>query len=135
MLTLIEILKMRGLDTDPKRIKMVRHQHPPWDLSELIRRGQFDTYQWVQRKTIFHDCSFVVSFLGLEKSYAKLIGVYRIVGQDDIKEDTWPQGFLYPEMPCENNCVYQVEMLQEFNDLNNRLVIDWGFRQGPGING
>ena len=96
MFTLVEVLQMRGLDVDSGKIKIVRHQHPPWDLSELIRRGQFDIYQWVQSKTIFHKCDFIVSFLGIEKTKSKLIGIYRILGFDFIKNHKNCHFFLNP---------------------------------------
>ena len=126
MFTLIEVLKMRGLDVDNGKIKIVRHQHPPWDLSELIRRGQFDIYQWVQSKSIYHKCEFVVSFLGIEKTKAKLIGVYRILGFNHINNHKWPDEFIFQDIPTGKGFFYHNEKVENFSDFENRLVIDWG---------
>lgn len=126
MFTLVELLNIRRLDTDNGRIKIVRHQHPPWDLSELIRRGQFDIYQWVQSKPIFHECDFVVSFLGIEKTKAKLIGVYRIIDFDYIEKHKWPVDFIFQDMTAGGKFLYHSEKLDQFDDFDNRLVIDWG---------
>ena len=123
-MTISEILQLRGVDLRPRSIKMVRHQHPPYDLSELQRRGQFDTYQWNQGKHCF-DCELVVSFLGGLGRHAKLVGVYRILEHEGPVGRPWPREYLYPEMPRGRH-FYKVARLEQFGDLENRLVIDWG---------
>jgi len=126
MFTLFEVLKARGFGIDFEKIKMVRHKHSPWDLTELVRRGQFDIYQWVHIKPIFKDCDYVISFLGFGKSKAKLNGIYRITGSTELEQKNWPKEFLYQDMPCGVKHQYFFEKLKQFEDFENRLVIDWG---------
>jgi len=125
-MTLIEILKMKGLDVDSSRIKIVRHQSPPWDLSELVRRGQFEIYQWEQKKDVFKNCDYVITFLGMPGTKAKLIGIYRLTGVQKRKIRSWPENFPFQNMPIESNFQYHAEKLVIFEDIENRLVIDWG---------
>ena len=124
MFTLTEILKTRGLDTDKLKVKMIRHQHPPFDLSELIRRDQFDLYQWNQGKPMYN-CDIAVSFMGVEGSKAKLVGVYEILGCEGPVNKPWPKEYIFQEMPI-GKYYYTAKKLTRFSDFENRLVIDWG---------
>lgn len=124
MFTLTEILELRGLDTKRLRIKMIRHQHPPFDLSELIRRDQFDLYQWNQGKPMYN-CDIAVSFMGIESTKAKLVGVYEILDCEGPINKPWPKEYLFQDMLI-GQYYYTAKKLTQFSDFENRLVIDWG---------
>lgn len=124
MFTITEILKLRGINTTKSKIKMIRHQHPPYDLSELVRRNQFDLYQWNQRREVYN-CEIVISFLGIAGTKAKLVGVYKIINCNGPINKSWPKEYLYQNMKP-GNFFYSVKKIEEFSDFENRLVIDWG---------
>lgn len=126
MIDLCELLYARGLPTGERLTKLVRHQSSKWDIESLVSHGQFELYQSNQGRPVFN-CKYLVSFIGEKHSLARLFGVYRVKG---VSEGTgallpWPSGYLYPHMPP-GRLWYDLEKLQGFTDLEQRVVIDWG---------
>jgi hypothetical protein len=120
-----ELLELRGLDTSAK-IKMARHQDARYDVHELYRRGELEAYQSYQSNPVF-ECRYVVSFLGLENSKAKFIGVYKVKGRKASDEVQLPgDPPLDHDFSVGSNYYYELEKCPEFADLENRVVIDWG---------
>ena len=79
-LGILDLLQLRGYDpTLPA--KLVRHQDARYNVNDLLRNGWFDIYQGGQSKPKFDGCQFIVSFVGLEGSKARFIGVYRVHGK------------------------------------------------------
>lgn len=76
MLSIRELLRLRGLDVDA-RVKLVRHRDTRHDVDDLRRRGLLELYQRYQSNPVF-ECDSVVSFVGLEHNRARLHGVYRV---------------------------------------------------------
>jgi hypothetical protein len=125
MLSIIEFLKLRGLDTK-KKIKLVRHKDERCDVDQLYRLGQIEIYQSYQKNDIFKDCEYIVSFIGFEGSLARLIGVYKVKGRKSTAEVPLPKDFIFPEMIETDKVYYDMEEVTGFDDLKNRVVIEWG---------
>ncbi|MDD5719970.1 MAG: hypothetical protein PHQ53_09835 [Candidatus Krumholzibacteria bacterium] len=78
MLSLADLLSLKGLDCSrPKSIKLVRHKDKRVDVEALRRGGHIETYQRIQGSPIFN-CDYVVSFMGMDGTQARLLGVYRV---------------------------------------------------------
>lgn len=125
---LLDYLKFCGLEVDAnKKVKLLRHKDSRVDINDLIRLGQFNYYQAVQKKPILHNCDYMVSFLGLESSESILFGVYKINKVSLVKKEKRPKNFLLPEI-CNKDDIYfyHLEKLGGFEELENRLIIDWG---------
>ena len=122
-LTLYSLMRMAGYKPQDMKAKLVRHRSLKYDLPELLRRGQFDLYQWSQSRHLFN-CNVVLSFLGVGPHHAKLIGVYDVVAHHE-KTRPWPSDYLYPQMQTASHW-YDVKRHVAFDDLEDRVVIDWG---------
>jgi hypothetical protein len=119
-----ELLGPRGLDLNAK-VKLVRHQDKRFDLQLFEREGVIELYQSYQGKPIFN-CDYIVSFIGLDNSRARLFGVYRVRGSCPASEKPLPAGCKYPEVYSAGGLFFDLERLPGFEDLIGRLVIDWG---------
>lgn len=121
-MNIVELLKLRGLDTS-KRIKLVRHLDQRYDLYELMTNGQLERYQACQGHPVL-ECDYMVSFIGLPRSTARLYGVYKIMSRSRVSDVTLEAGFPIAEPP--ENYFYHLERDTRFDDLEERVVIDWG---------
>lgn len=119
----IELLKLRGLDTD-KNIKFVRHQDRRFDLYDLMISGHLDRYQSTQSKPVFRECDYIISFIGLPRSQARFLGVYRVLRERRVKDAPPPVGYPIPEDP--KWFYYDLELMPGFEDLQERIIIHWG---------
>lgn len=125
MLTIRELLELKGLDCK-KKIKLVRHRDRRYDVEKIYREGQIEIYQSFQAKPVFK-CDYIVSFIGFEGSYARMIGVYQVKGIKDAKNVILPKEFIYPEMfDADDDYYYELQEVKGFEDFNGRVVIDWG---------
>lgn len=123
---LSEILNLRGLGLS--RIKLVRNTVNREYIKRLIDSGNFDLYQSVQKTNIFKDTSFIISFTDLQGTKALLYGVFQINGVQKIYDlpdeisiikepEGWKEGPYYK---------YDMERIYPLQDLEERLVINWG---------
>jgi hypothetical protein len=124
MIELGELLHSRGLPTERKATKLVRHQDASFDLAHLVATGHFETYQSNQGSPVFN-CSHIVAFLGERYSLARLYAVYEVCGVEDASNRPWPEGWPFPEHP-RGSFWYRLTRLAAFDDLSGRVVIDWG---------
>ena len=124
MIELGELLHSRGLPSDRKATKLVRHQDARFDLAHLAATGYFEAYQSNQKSPVFN-CDNIVSFLGERHSNARLYGVYRVCGVAETKGRRWPDGWPYQDCPI-GRFWYDLERLSQFDDLAGRVVIGWG---------
>lgn len=108
------------------RIKLVRHQDSRYDLDALIRAGQFDYYQEIQKQPRFHDTERLVTFLGRPGNQAVFFGVYDVMGVTGPADHQLPEDFLYPELNREQHYRYTLRHDARFDEMKGRLVIDWG---------
>ena len=109
---------------DLATMKLVRHADNRWDLTELKAQGFFDEYQSRQSKPRFKSCTYLVSFISEWGTRCRFVGVYRILNCVE-PAPAWPPGY-----PHAGNGLaqfyYETEKLPEFEDLEDRLIIDWG---------
>lgn len=124
MIDLCELLFARGLPKGDRLTKLVRHQSSKWDIDALVSHGHFELYQSNQGRPIFN-CQYLVSFLGEKHSLARLFGVYQVKGVSRDTTRLWPSNYLYPQMPP-GPLWYDLEKLDVFSELENRVVINWG---------
>lgn len=126
---IIQLLYRRGL---PKggRIKIIRHQDKRCDLHKL-KLSDFEAgYQAYQSRPVFN-CDHIVSCIGLPKSKARFVGVYQVNGQRPAEDVPPPRDFPYlklffPGGTHPPGIWYDLVKLTGFEDLENRVVIDWG---------
>ena len=119
---IVELLKLRGLNEQAKT-KLVRHQDNRYDLYELVTSGLIETYQACQSKPIL-ECNYMASFIGLPHGKARFLGLYRVTGRSTVAEVQLPESYTLPEDP--KNFFYFLEKVSGFEDLEQRVVIDWG---------
>jgi hypothetical protein len=124
-MNIVELLALRGLNTKAK-IKLVRHQDKRYDVWELYRTRYLDTYQSYQSKPVFAECEYIVVFIGLDSSRARFVGIYRVNGSKPAIEIPLPSDHLYPDMARDTDIFYYLEPMAGFEDLKDRVVIDWG---------
>ena len=125
MIAFESLLVPLGFDPSVKT-KLVRHQDQRYDVEALIRAGQFDYYQEIQRKPRFKGCERIVSFLGRSGRHAVFFGVYDVLGVSGPADHRLPKDFLYPDMDREQHYRYDLRLDHRFDELRGRLVIDWG---------
>ncbi len=121
MITIQELLTNRGLNQQSKT-KLVRHKATQTDLYNLYctDKESFLAYQEKQARDIFNGVDYIVSFIGEGGTFARFIGVFKVVGCRKLleKELSIDGGFTAFQ--------YDMEELSEFDDLKERVIIDWG---------
>ena len=111
MITLKEILSSQSNVLENARVKLVRHKDNRLEYRDVIKdRQKLLTYQNKQPSKVFIECDYIVSFIGIERSRAVLLGVWKVNGYTISGKDF-----------C-----YDLEPISDFDDLIDRLVINWG---------
>jgi hypothetical protein len=124
-LGILDLLQLRGYDPN-KPAKFVRHQDSRVDVHDLLRRGWLEAYQARQGKPIFDGCEFIVSFVGHGGTKARLVGLYRVhTKHTDAGGRPLPSGCPNAEWMA-GPYFYELTREPGYEDLENRLVIDWG---------
>jgi len=123
---LIDILKLAGFDT-ASRWKLVRHQDNRYPAEELLRHDWFELYQSYQRRPVFHNVKKIASFYGMPGTRAGFFGIYKVIGHTPgstgptLDTCSWSN-----EWHRSAKFFYLLERDPRFDDLRDRLVIDWG---------
>lgn len=131
-------MRLKLIDSGYK-IKMVRHQdnrlknlaNNPVDLNDLYEtdRQKFESYQGSQGRDVLN-CDYFASFLGLENRRAKFVGFYKVKGklseQEYIKNHPTYYDFWVKIYKSASNYFYDFEIVNGFDDLIDRVIIDWG---------
>jgi hypothetical protein len=126
MLGLLDILRLEGFDPTPPS-KLVRHQDRRYPVQELRRHDWLELYQSYQGKPKFHGVKQIVSFYGLPGTRAGFYGVYKVLGHRPSTEGStldlcpWSQ-----KWNSEAKFFYDLKRDSRFDDLRDRLIIDWG---------
>ncbi|EJQ92941.1 GIY-YIG nuclease family protein [Bacillus cereus] len=131
MLTVEKMLENYGLDLS-KNIKIVRHKDEDRiDVVDLYEKGQLELYQKHQKDDVFGECEYVVSFLDFEEGKkAVFIGVYKVLGKSNPKKFITDKHYdwMNPEYKKGNEYYYQMEKVQGFEELEERIIINWSER-------
>ncbi len=112
MITIQEILELRSNIFLTNKVKFIRHREFEGisTFKDLVNnRDKLLEFQKEQERDVFN-CDYIVSFLALENTKALLFGVFK-VEKYQKKND-----YIY----------YNLEELNVFNDLNERVIINWG---------
>lgn len=122
MITIQELLYNRGLPQTPRRIKLVRHIDPRFDLRSLYinNRPVFLRYQNCQANDVFKRCDYIVSFVGEENSAARFVGVFKIVDKN-VGIQHYEEG----DISFDANFSYVMEEQPGFSDLIDKVVVNW----------
>lgn len=111
MLTLQEILRTKSSLLDGAKVKLVRHKDSRAEYRDVIKdRNALLEYQKEQSKDRFSGCDYILSFVGTERKRSIFIGAFK-VGAVQLRND-----YFY----------YDFEPVSDFDDLVDRLVINWG---------
>jgi hypothetical protein len=127
---IVELLRMRSLPMEPKRIRMVRHMAKAIDLPLLYRRHpeKFEVYQSFQNENAFNG-DYIVSFVGVPGPgvLAKFVGVYQVVGSKPSSEVFIPEELRHDNWKNEQlgSTYYTLKKLPEFLDLEQRVIVQW----------
>ena len=123
-LGIADLLELRSLGFT-KKCKLVRHQDDRFDVEQLRADGWINLYQSIQSRPVFKNCSYIASFVGDGGGRAKLIGVYRVLDQRKSKPTDFPRGCPFYTIRNDDLYFYELEQLPQFNDLIDRVVIEW----------
>ncbi len=111
MITLQQILNSQSPLLENAKVKLVRHKDDREQYRDVIKDKQgLVEYQKEQDKDVFKGCDYIISFIGLEQKLSLLFGVFKVNG---VKTK---DGKYY----------YDLEQIDEFNELEDRLIISWG---------
>ena len=125
------ILRMYGLDNliGNQKVKLVRHQDTNRNIQfEKLKKNKelLEEYQSVQSEDRFN-CEYILSYLAIENSNSLFMGMYK------VKSSTYVENIIVSDNLIElghaNNFTgykYELEEVDFLQDINNRLVIDWG---------
>lgn len=136
---------IRGMAPEETRVKLVRHKDRHLDLEPLRstrlsdRAGAecwLDIYQKYQAHRVFDNCDQIVVFMG-GAAYpdSRFIGVYDVGARLPAAQCPLPPGCPHPEWEqriryapdgTEAQYFYQLAKRGGLEDLEDRLVIDWG---------
>jgi hypothetical protein len=125
VLALENLLTPFGFDQS-RPTKLVRHKDKRLDVDLLYRAGQFEEYQSLQKREVFSNCKTLISFVGRSGTHALFVGIYHVVRVEGPKAHALSIDFKFPEMDVSNHYLYTLERDRRFDELQGRLVIDWG---------
>jgi hypothetical protein len=121
-----EIIQARGIN--PDNLVLARHSTHKAYVKRIIAGGNFDLYQSLQKSDVYRDAKYVLAFTHMEKSRALLHGLYEIKSKINISKVPEQIEFIRDEEGWKEPPYIQYKMahLDIMNDLQDRLVIDWG---------
>jgi hypothetical protein len=125
MITFDELLKARNFNFSENTL-LVRHKQKGMNMFELIEKGYFEMYQSTQVKRSFEKCKYMIVFIGLEATKALFYNVYEITGSQNMETIKWPDDYPFPEFIDDKHTFYNLKPLTGFEDLQQRVIIDWG---------
>jgi hypothetical protein len=104
----------------------------------MLEKGQFEAYQRYQGSAIF-DCEYVVLTIGDESNKVLFYNVYKVIGTRKAKEVQISNEYIFHELIAEiiakNGYYYGLQKMDGFDDLSNRVLIEWDVWPSHGING
>lgn len=129
-MTFDEVIKLRSnADFNYNKIKIVRHKDNRVDINQIYEndRLKFEAYQGSQGRDVFN-CDYIASFLGAENNTAKFIGLYKVNGKISEHQflKKYPVYIFWKKLFGTGSYFYDLEKVNGFDDLINRVVINWG---------
>lgn len=124
---LTKLAKMYGVNLKNK-IKLVRHQDSRYNPQKLYKENkyEFELYQEYQRDKNFRGCKYIMSFLGMDGSKSKFIGMYEVLSEQLVEDIDIPENEGHKKMSAEAKYYYKLNKTDYLEDLIDKLVIDWG---------
>jgi hypothetical protein len=86
---ILDVLQLHGFDLST-RFKLVRHREAAYDMDYLLSRRWLDAYQAFQARPVFDNVDFIVAFIGVGSTQARLTGIYEILGRKAGREGKLP---------------------------------------------
>lgn len=131
-MTLQDLLGAKGIDLE--HTKLIRHNLSNDEISTYYNKGYIELYQSIQRPSRFKNCDYVISFIGEEGTLGTLLGCYKVNGYVEYDPAAFPDDFppMFPNFDSSANSdpngavFFDLEKTTILEDLQNRLVIDWG---------
>ncbi|MBE5838369.1 GIY-YIG nuclease family protein [Butyrivibrio sp.] len=127
---LSDVIEKTGIDHD--KIALIRHTPKSHkNFRQVWEAGMdcFEEYQKIQPKNYFHGKEYIFSFVGETKSTARFIAVYKVnasknLSVSDVNPIYWKRfGNIHSK---KDDYFYDLEKLNILEDLQDRLVIDYG---------
>jgi len=127
-MTLNQIVNMIDPSIDLGKTKLVRHINNAINFNALIKDNLIEEYQSLQSKNVFVDCEYIISFIADGGSRSIFYGLYKV---GDIESGNYEQLASqklqhYDPGIGKSSFKYQLERNHSFDDISQRLIIDWG---------
>lgn len=126
MISFLELLRARGFAPLSNQAKLIRHKGDNLNMEDLLRDGWFETYQSFQGKPVFEGCTHLISFVGEDSTLSRFVGVYSVAQSVPASTQLLPPGCPYQDWGASDRVYYPLTKCQGFEDLEHRVVIDWG---------
>lgn len=106
--------------------KLFRHMDSRIDAARLFRenRPAFDAYQSYQSGAVLRKADTMVAFTGRGEQQAVFVGVFRVLGEH--QPGVVPMDPALLPFDHSQSYFYELAELPGFDDLVDRLVVDWG---------
>jgi len=126
MISFLDLLTARGYVHNTKRAKLVRHKDSRFDVEGLRDSGWLEVYQKYQSKPIFDGCDYIVVFIGEDGFTSRFIGLYSVGPRKSAADTRLPSECPFSDWTVPENVYYALTKCSGFEDLEDRVVIDWG---------
>jgi hypothetical protein len=125
MLLFSDLLKKHGLGLESS-FKLVRHKLDEQFLEKLMDNDAFEDYHCLNGKERF-ECDYVIAFIAKESTKALFWGVYKNNGKIAAnKANIAEHKKLILNYDFDKVFYYNLEKMNAFNYLEQRVIIDWG---------
>ena len=118
-----EILVKYGIE--PKKTGLVRHPYRQKVVQHLYEGDYMDLSMALQNKGRFDRYEYVMSFLGFPDETCLFLKGYQVTGyQSDANSNL--ANYPYQEHIFEESVFYTLSPIQELEQYQNRILINWG---------
>lgn len=131
MLTFFDILRIYNLNT--AKIKLVRHVNSEIDIIDTFQnnRIKFESYQSFQKPNKFSNAKHIAVFAPHRNTLGLFLGIWDIKDYTSNEDLTNEQHSEIDKFKFSNEwhsivSHYKLEYNAQFDDLSQRLIIDWG---------
>lgn len=126
-LFLTDIIEKTGLPKD--EVAVIRHTASDEKANRTWRAGLefFEEYQKIQPKDYFSKKEYIFSFINQQGTTARFIGLYKVESIIPVKQAQKMDGYpFYEDYNREDLVYYNLRKMDCLEDLQGRLVIEWG---------